>query len=155
MGTTPSVLSAVEGAASVATPWGAIAALGGKLLNFIPDPVQKAAAAQAIAEEQLAQMTASIDLQKTQMNDASQNILHDGLGGVRKFFGYSFVVLLIWNYAVVPMLHKPPLSIPVEFTVAFTTLLLGTSAMNLAQKVSAMPGDSSVSVLGIKVGNKS
>lgn len=155
MSTTPSILADVVGTAVSANPISALAGVASKIIDLFPNPEQKTAATIALQQVQLEYAAQSIDLQKTQMNDASQNILHDGLGGVRKVFGYAFVALLIWNYAVVPMLHKSPLSIPVEFTVAFTTLLLGTSAMNLAQKVSAMPGDSSVSVLGVKVGNKS
>lgn len=148
-------VGAMAGGAVGANPISAIANVAAKIIDLFPNPEQKVAAQLGLQQVQLQYYAEQTDLQKTQMNDASQNILHDGLGGVRKVFGYSFVGLLIWNYAVVPVLHKAPIDIPGAFTLAFTTLLLGTSAMNLAQRVSAMPGDSSVSILGVKVGNKS
>lgn len=123
--------------------------------EFVTDPTKKLEAQQHMLDLAQQMQMAELQAQTANVEAASQNILHDGLGGVRKAFGYAFVTLLIWDYAVVPLLHKTAIDVPGSYVLAFTTLLLGTSAMNLAQKVSAMPGDSSVSVLGVKVGNKS
>jgi hypothetical protein len=153
-----SVLTDVVGAATsgpVGGIAGVLAAAKGIIGEFVTDPTAKLAATQHLVDVQAQLQLAQITEQEGNVQAASANILHDGLGGVRKVFGYGFVAMMIWNYAVVPMLHKTPVELPIIFTAAFTTLLLGTSAMNLAGNISALPGDSSVSVLGVKVGNKS
>lgn len=144
---------------AVSGPVGGVAAVlqaaKGIIGEFVTDPTAKLAATQHLVDVQAELQLSQIQEQEGNVQAASANILHDGLGGVRKVFGYSFVAMLIWNYAVVPMLHKLPVEIPWAFTVAFTTLLLGTSAMNLAQNVSGMPGESIVQIPGVKLGNKS
>ncbi len=156
MSTTPSVLGSVVGAAMSANPLTAAMDIGKDLIDrFIPDPAAKAAATAALQEQNLQLALAQINQQTTNVQAASANIQKDGLSGPRVVFCYAFVALLIWNYAVVPMLHKPVIEIPLAFTIAFTTLLLGTSAMNIGQNVALAPGDSSINILGLKLGNKS
>lgn len=155
-------ISAVAGAAA-SGPLGAIAAIiheaKGVISDFVPDPNAKLAGAQRLAELQ-------IELQEQQNQALTEQVkamAAANSGGsiirARSVFCYSIIFLYLWNYAAVPLFHRAPVDIPMNLNVVFATIMLGfvgvPAAMELISKVIAQPGDTSLSVLGMKVGNKS
>jgi hypothetical protein len=150
-------LSNVVGAAvGAANPVTALVSLGQDLIDrFIPDPAVKAQAAQALQEQQTSLLMAQLNQQTDLAKQAGQNIQNDKLAGPRSVFCYAVVALLVWNYGICRFFHQAPVDFPLSLIAAFTALMLGQAGINMAQSVAAMPGESQVSVLGVKVGNKS
>lgn len=155
MSTVTDAIATVAGAAASANPISALAALGEKLLSFIPDPAQKAAAQQHVLDAQQQLALAQIDQQTKLAQQAGQNIQNDKLSGPRATFCYAVIMGIVWNLVLCPFFHQTPQGIPVELVVAFTALMLGQAGVQAAQNVALAPGDSQTSLFGFKLGNKS
>ena len=146
----------VAGAAASANPISLALSVGKDLINrFVPDPAAKAQAVAHLQDQQMTLALAQIDQQTKDAALASANIQNDKLSGPRSAFCYSVVALLIWNYAICRCFHQTPIDFPLSLIGAFTALMLGQAGIDMAHSVAAMPGESQVSVLGVKVGNKS
>jgi hypothetical protein len=151
----------VGAAAAGANPITAAIGLGKDLIDkFIADPQAKAAASAHVLDVQAQLQTAQIDQQNKIIAAASANIQSDHyMGKVRATFCYMIIVLIAWNFAICRFFHESPTDIPATIWLMFTTIILGfvgiPAGIEAVKQVMGMPGDSQVSVLGIKVGNKS
>jgi len=159
------ITDAIGAAAAGANPITALVSLGKDLIDrFIPDPAEKAAALAHLQDQQLTMALAQIDQQTKLTQQAGANIQNDGLSGLRKGFGYAVVSGFVWDTVIcsIPQFHLKPVDIPPMFLTAFIALILGMegtpflrNVLDSAKTVALAPGDSSVSVLGVKVANKS
>lgn len=155
-------LADIVGAAAGANPISALAGLGEKLISFIPNPQDKLAAQQALAEQQNQVLLAQIDQQNRVSQTAAANLQNDKQFGVRETFGFGMIAAFLWNSGLCQLFHQTPTQIPSLFVYAFIALLLGMAgspaiqkAIDAATTVALAPGESSTSVLGLKLGNKS
>jgi len=175
MATNPSAVSniatVVSAAAAGATSGpasliSAIAELAKPLIDLIPDPQKKLEAQQHVADQQFALAQAQIAQQDTIIQATSSNVKSDPhMSGQRAYFCGGITSMLLFNYAMTPLLHAllridiAPLPIPASVLSIFAVIMLGfvgiPSALDMVQAVAGMPGESQVSVLGVKVGNKS
>jgi hypothetical protein len=160
-------LAAIVGAAASANPVNAtantistIVELGKDLIDkFIPDPAAKAQASAHLLDVQAQLQEAQIDQQNKIIAATSANIQSDHyMGKVRATFCYTVIALIVWNYAVCRFFHQPPSEIPTSIWGMFSVIMLGfigiPAGIEMVKQVMGMPGDSQVSVMGIKVGNK-
>lgn len=154
-------LAGLAGAAASANPISAIVGLGKDLIDkFIPDPAAKAAASAHILDVQAQLQEAQIDQQNKIIAATSANIQSDHyMSQVRATFCYVIISLIAWNYAICRFFHQPTQEIPASIFGMFTVIMLGfigiPAGVEMVKQVMGMPGDSQVSVLGVKVGNKS
>jgi Holin of 3TMs, for gene-transfer release len=155
------VASIVGAAAAGANPVTAIVGLGKDLIDkFVPDPQAKAAAQAHLLDLQAQMQEALIDQQNRIIAATSANIKDDHyMQFVRAFFSISMIVLYIWNYAICRFFQQPPIDIPTSMHAMFATVVLGfvgiPAGIDATKQIMAMPGDSQVNVLGVKIGNKS
>lgn len=166
-------VNAIAGAAGqvAAGPLGVVSSfvnLGKDLIDrFIPDPQAKLAAQQHLADQAMTLQLAQIDQQNKMMAAASANIASDPhMSGQRAYFCGGITTMLLFNYAVVPMLHGfltniSPISIPPSILGIFAVIMLGfvgiPAALQMIQAIAGMPGDSVIKLpLGLgQIGNKS
>jgi hypothetical protein len=153
-------LAGIVGAAAAgANPITAIVELGKDLIDkFIPDPEKKAEASAHLLDKQAELQEALIDQQNKIIAATSANIQSDHyMGSVRATFCYVIIALIAWNYAICRFFHQGPLDIPATIFGMFTVIMLGfvgiPAGVEMVKQVMAMPGNSQVSVLGVKVGN--
>jgi hypothetical protein len=155
------VASIVGAAAAGANPVTAIVGLGKDLIDkFVPDPQAKAAAQAHLLDLHAQMQEALIDQQNRIIAATSANIKDDHyMQFVRAFFSISMIVLYIWNYAICRFFQQPPIDIPTSMHAMFATVVLGfvgiPAGIDATKQIMAMPGDSQVNVLGVKIGNKS
>lgn len=127
--------------------------------EFHMSPEDKAKLEQAIADRQAAAEQRAADLE-IKLNDiAGQNIRADAQSGdkyterARPTFMYIVEFILGFNYIGLPFLHiwfptAQTLVLPGDLLVLFGTCVTGYVMARTADKVSSMPGASTVSVLG-------
>jgi hypothetical protein len=134
--------------------------------QFHLSPEDKLKAEQAIANaaQQARQQSQDYDVQLNSI--ASQNIRADATTGdkfterARPWFMYIIEAVLAFNYIVFPLLHAvrvnvATIELPSNLLELFGVCVTGYVFNRTAEKISALPGDSQINVLGIKVGNKS
>jgi hypothetical protein len=154
---TDAVGSIVGAAAS--GPIGIIGALLGKAMDFIPDPAKK-------LEFQQHAMDLQAQLQEQQLDALTKQIAASApansdhyMGAVRGWFGFVMIALYAWNYGIGPAFHAVTVQMPMQVTVMFSVLLLGfvgvPAGIEMAKQIAVLPGDSSVKLFGMSVGNKS
>jgi hypothetical protein len=166
-----SIVGQVAGAAAsgaVAPAAGIVGVIGGlisKALDFIPDPKDKLALQQHGMDLQAQAAAQELDAvtKQVQASAAAQADAH--LAKVRAVFCYSICAAVVFNLILVPLLHAickldiAPIMLPTNLLVIFATIMLGLvgvpQAFSALKDVMGMPGDSQVSVLGVKIGNKS
>lgn len=157
------VAAPVSGAAAII---GAIATIAKPLIDLIPDPQKKLEAQQHIADQQFALQQMLIDQQNKEMAAASQNLSNDPhMSAQRAYFCGGITSMLLFNYAGVPLIHAifhldmTPLAIPASVLSIFAVIMLGfvgiPAALQMVQTVAGMPGDSTVKLPGVTLGNKS
>lgn len=173
MSTENSIATVVGAAAEGATSGpvsliGTFVGLGKDLIDrFVPDPAAKLAAQQHLADQAFSLQLAQIDQQNKMMAAASQNIAADPhMSGQRAYFCMGITTMLLFNYAVVPLIHAfahvdiAPLSIPASVLSIFAVIMLGfvgiPAALQMVQTVAGMPGESKINLpFGMgSVGNK-
>lgn len=148
------------------------------LLNLIPDPKAKAEAAAHIADQKYQLALVQIDQQNKILEAASSNIKSDPHSSAsRAYFCGGITTMILVNYGVLPIINLifktnlAPLEIPGNILWIFATIMLGfigvpsvmgtlrdvmgSNLIGTAKSVLAMPGESQVSALGIKLSNKS
>lgn len=167
-----SVLGEVAGSAAssalapVSGIVGVIGSLVSKAMDFIPDPAKKLELQQhamdlqaQAAEQELSAMTEQVvAAQKASASDTS-------LWKVRAFYCYTMCAILTFNLVIVPLLHAfghldiAPLMLPTNLLAVFAIIMVGLTGVptgfQAIQNIMQMPGESQISVLGVKVGNKS
>jgi Holin of 3TMs, for gene-transfer release len=175
MATSPNPIAGAIGTAvgsAAAAPLSVVSSfvnLGKDLIDrFVPDPQAKLAAQQHLADQAANLQMAQLDQQNKMMTAASANIQADTHMPVqRAYFCGGITSMLLFNYAVTPLLHAfchvdiAPLQIPASVLSIFAVIMLGfvgiPAALQMAQTVAGMPGDSQVKLpfgLG-SIGNKS
>lgn len=154
-------LAGIVGAAAAgANPVSAIVELGKDLIDkFVPDPAAKAQASAHLLDVQAQLQQAQIDEQNKIIAATSANIQSDHyMGKVRATFCYVIIALIAWNYAICRFFHQSPLDIPATIFGMFSVIMLGfigiPAGVEMVKQVMGMPGDSQLSVLGVKIGNK-
>jgi hypothetical protein len=156
------VAGSVAGAAS-SGPLGGIAlminAAKGIIGEFVTSPEAKLNAQVKLAELQISLQTEQMDAVTKQIQASAGANSDHYLGGVRAYFCYGVSSLFIWNWGVGPALKFAPVAIPAFVVATFATIMLGfvgvPAGIEMAKQIAAMPGDSSVSVLGFKAANNS
>jgi len=129
--------------------------------KFVTDPNAKLAAAQHALDLQAQLQTAELDAmtKQTQAADAAASNDHY-LGGVRAFFCLAFTAMYIANYTGIShRLGFQPMDIPMNLNFIFAGIMLGfvgiPAGIEMLKQILAMPGESSISVPGLKAMNKS
>lgn len=155
-------LAGIVGAAAAgANPITALVSLGKDLIDkFIPDPAAKLQASTHLLDMQTQLQEAQIEQQNKIIEATSANIQSDHyMGRVRATFCYMIIALIAWNYAICRFFHQSPIEIPATIFGMFTVIMLGfigiPAGVEMVKQVMGMPGDSQVSVMGVKVANKS
>lgn len=134
--------------------------------QFHMSPEEKMQAQQAIADaSQKAQLAAQdYDIQLNAI--AGQNIRADATSGdkyterARPTFMYVVISVLAFNYIGLPIAEMfgskvNPIVLPADVLTLFGVCVTGYVFSRTAEKVSALPGESQINVLGMKIGNKS
>jgi hypothetical protein len=132
--------------------------------HLSPEDAAKAQQALADASAKAAQTAADYDVQLNAI--AGANIRADATDGdkyterSRPTFLYVIIFVLAFNYVGIPIAqifgsHVGPISLPADLLTLFGVAICGYSASRTIEKVSALPGDSQMSILGMKIGNKS
>lgn len=134
--------------------------------QFHMSPEEKMQAQRAIADaSQKAQLAAQdYDIQLNAI--AGQNIRADATSGdkyterARPTFMYVVISVLAFNYIGLPIAEMfgskvNPIVLPADVLTLFGVCVTGYVFSRTAEKVSALPGESQINVLGMKIGNKS
>jgi hypothetical protein len=125
-------------------------------------PEQQAQNQLALQQIQLAMLDSAQKAAQAQIDDATANIQAEAKAGskARPMFMYIVELILLANYLVIPMVHiftgraYDPFPLPTNVLILFGVCLTGYTAFDKIMQVMNLPGDSSVSVFGLKVGNK-
>jgi hypothetical protein len=179
MATPANVVSSIVGAAAqgVASPVTSIVSVIGsivsKAMDFIPDPAKKMELQQHAMDLQAQAAEQELDALTKQVQAAAQASSSDtSLWKARAFFCYGVTSAIFINYVGFPLLHAAahldiaPIVLPTNLLMMFAAIMLGLvgvpegfgalkNLLGMVPDVMAMPGDSQVSVLGVKVANKS
>lgn len=135
--------------------------------EFHASPEEKAQAQQAVMDAAQKAKQAADDYDVQLNATAGQNIRADASSGdkytsrARPTFMYVIIFILAFNYIGIPLAgifgsHYQPIVLPGDLLTLFGVCVTGYVFNRTAEKISAIPGDSQVNVLGIiKAGNKS
>lgn len=162
--TVGSILGSIAGSAAGGATSGVgiiMASINDIIGKFITDPNAKLAATQHALDVQAQLQIAAMDAQvkETQSaNDAAKNDHY--LGGARAAFCYGFTALYLFNYSgIAHRLGLTPMEIPPNLNFIFAGVMLGCigipAMIEGLQNILKMPGESEVSVPGLKASNKS
>ena len=77
----------------------------------------------------------------------------------RPTFAYAIVAILAFDYIAIPLAQMAgssvhPIQLPSDLLTLFGVYLTGYGLSRSAEKIASLPGDSQMSVLGIRIGNK-
>lgn len=134
--------------------------------KFVPDPQAKAAALQQLQQNQIEIQKMNDDLE-VKLNDiAGQNVRADAASGdkfterARPTFMYIVEFILAFNFIGIPIANMfgskvQPLVLPADLLTLFGVCVTGYVMSRTVDKALALPGESQVNVLGVKLGNKS
>lgn len=137
------------------------------ITQFHMNPEEKAQLQQQIAAAAAQAQQASQEYDEKLNDIAGQNIRADASSDdkftkrARPWFMYIVEAILAFNYIGVPIAglfgsHYQPIVLPGDLLTLFGVCVTGYVFNRTAEKISALPGESQVSVLGlIKAGNKS
>lgn len=134
--------------------------------QFHMSPEEKQQAQQAIADAAQKAQLAAQDYDVQLNSIAGQNIRADASSGdaytsrARPTFMYVIIAVIAFNYIGLPLAQifgskVGPIVLPADLLTLFGVCVTGYVFSRTAEKVSALPGESSVNVLGMKIGNKS
>lgn len=133
--------------------------------QFHLSPEDKAKAEQAIAAANAQAQQAALDYDAKLNDIAGQNIRAEAQSGdkftarARPAFMYVIIAVFAFNYIFIPFAQifgskVQPTTLPTDLLTLFGICVSGYAFSRTAEKIAAMPGDSQISVLGLKVGNK-
>ena len=145
---------------------GVIGSLVSKAMEFIPNPEEKLKLQQHAMDLQAAAAQQELDAVTEQVKAAQQASASDtSLWKVRAFYCYTMCAILVFNLILVPLLHAfwslqiQPLLLPTNLLAVFAIIMVGLTGVptgfQAIQSIMQMPGESQISVLGVKIGNKS
>ena len=135
--------------------------------QFHMSPEEKAQAQQAITEAAQKAKDSAQDYEVQLNTIAGQNIRADAESGdkftqrARPWFMYIVELILAFNYIGVPAYQMvtgkvlTPVALPGDLLTLFGVCVTGYVFARSAEKVTSLPGDSQINVLGMKIGNKS
>lgn len=134
--------------------------------EFHMSPEDKAKAQQAIADAAAKAQQAAVDYDVQLNNIAGQNIRSETgsndkfTSRARPLFMYIVEAILGFNYIIIPLTKifggkVDPTVLPGDLLTLFGICVTGYVVNRTVENVAAMPGDSQISFLGMKVGNKS
>lgn len=144
----------------------ALDSVTGMIKEFHMSPEDQAKFAQAAADAAAKAQQATLDYD-TKLNDiAGQNIRAEQQSGdkfterARPSFMYLVMAVLAFNYIGIPVAmifgsKVQPIALPGELLTLFGFCVGGYAASRTIEKVVSLPGDSQISVMGMKIGNKS
>ena len=135
-------------------------------MDFIPDPAKKLELQSHAMDLQATAAAQELDAAAKQVQAASAASAGDtSLWRVRSFFCFSITGTIVFNLVAVPLLHAffhldiSPINLPTNLLSVFAIIMVGLTAvpqaMGVIRDIMAMPGISTVSVLGVKAGNAS
>jgi hypothetical protein len=128
-------------------------------------PEEKQAAQLALADAGQKARQAAEDYDAKLNNIAGQNIRAEEMSGdaytarARPTFLYMVIAILGFNYIVIPITdvfgsRVQPIRLPADLLTLFGVVIYGYITARSVDKTMALPGESQVSVLGIKASNK-
>jgi hypothetical protein len=134
--------------------------------QFHLSPEDRAKAQQAVTDAAEKARTQAEDYDVQLNSIAGSNIKADDASGdkftqrARPSFMYVIITILAFNYIGLPILQVfgskvGPLQLPPDLLTLFGVCVTGYVFNRSAEKIAALPGDSQMSFLGVKVGNKS
>jgi hypothetical protein len=134
--------------------------------QFHMSPEEKAQAQQAINDAAQKAQAAAQDYDVQLNSVAGQNIRAEEQSPdkfterSRPMFMYIIEAVLAFNYIAIPFAQifgskVAPIALPGDLLTLFGVCVTGYVFSRSAETVAALPGDSQVSILGMKVGNKS
>ncbi len=141
----------------------ALKAVTDLISQFHMSPEEKLQAQQAIADAAQKAQLASMDYDVQLNKIASDNIQSEVKSGswftrdARPSVIWMGNMVLIYNYIFAPMMHRVPVNFPDLFWYYWGAVTLGYVTARGMEKISAMPGNSQVSLMGglLKVGQDS
>jgi Holin of 3TMs, for gene-transfer release len=133
--------------------------------DFHLSPEQSVQAKQAIADAAAKAQQASLDYDVQLNTIAAKSIQTEESAGdrftlrARPSFMYVVIATIGFNYIALPVAQifgsqVAPIQLPADLLTLFGVCVTGYVVSRTAEKVAALPGDSQISLLGIKVGNK-
>jgi Holin of 3TMs, for gene-transfer release len=133
--------------------------------QFHMTPEEKAQAQQAVADAAQKAQQAANDYEVQLNTIAGQNIRAEEQSGdkftvrARPAVIWMGNVLILWNWALVPVLgakwHMQPVALPDAFWWTWGTVVTGYVFSRGVEKIAALPGDSQIKLPFFQVGNKS
>lgn len=143
----------------------ALDSVKGIIEQFHESPEDKAKAQQALADVAAKAQLAAADYDSKLNQVASDNIRADTTSGdkftarARPSFLYCIIAVLAFDYIAIPLAgicgsHMKPIELPGDLLSLFGVAMCGYSFSRTAEKIAALPGDSQMSFLGLKIGNK-
>lgn len=133
--------------------------------QFHLSPEDKAKFDQQAADAVAKAQQASLDYDAKLNDIAGQNIRAEEQSGdkftsrARPSFMYVIIAVFAFNYIGIPLAqifgsHVQPIQLPTDLLTLFGVCVSGYAFSRTAEKIAAMPGDSQISFMGMKVGNK-
>jgi Holin of 3TMs, for gene-transfer release len=133
--------------------------------QFHMSPEEKAQAQQAIADAAARAQQAANDYDVQLNSIAGQNIRAETQSGdkftqrARPAVIWMGNVLILWNWALVPVLgafwHLVPVNLPDAFWWTWGTVVTGYVFSRSAEKIAQLPGDSQIKIPFVSISNKS
>lgn len=146
---------------------GGLSSLAQTILNkFVADPQAKAEALEALRKDDITILQIESDLQTKLNETAGQNIRADAQSGdkfterARPTFMYIVEAILAFNFIGIPAVQLvtgkalAPFNLPADLLTLFGVCVTGYVMSRTVDKALALPGDTSVNVLGVKMENK-
>jgi len=155
--------AAATGPLSVVSVIGSIVS---KAMDFIPDPAAKLALQSHAMDLQAQAAAEELDAATKQVTAAAASTNGDtSLWKVRAFFCTSITGVIIFNLVGSPLLHAlwhldmSPVPLPTNLLAVFGIIMVGLTAvpqgMAVIRDIMSLPGASSLSFMGAKIGNNS
>jgi len=134
--------------------------------EFHESPEDKAKAQLALVQASNQLQIAAMEYDAKLNEDASANIRADASSNdkytmrARPTFMYIVEAILVFNYIGIPLAmlfgaKMQPILLPSDLLMLFGVCVSGYAISRTVEKALALPGDSQLSFLGLKVGNKS
>lgn len=134
--------------------------------EFHLSPEDKLKAEQALRDAQDKARTDALEYDAKLNDIAGQNIRADAQSNdkyaarARPTFMYIVEAILGFNFIVIPLAKLfgsaiDPIVLPGDLLTLFGVCVTGYAMSRTVEKVAALPGDSQINILGMKIGNKS
>ena len=134
--------------------------------QFHLSPEDQLKAQQAVAAAAQQAQVAAMDYDAKLNDIAGQNIRAETssedkfTSRARPSFMYVVIAVLAFNYIGLPLAMVfgstvQPINLPADLLTLFGFCVGGYAASRTVEKVTSLPGDSQISVMGLKIGNKS